>query len=212
MALPPTIPTSFVPHSSSTGVQKFRSDFIGAFALFSYVILGIVFVLALGVFLYGRVLAGQQASKDAALAKATAAIDPATVEGFVRLRNRLNQGETLLGKHVAFSNFFTSLQSILPASVRFSTLHLSLDATGAARVEAVGAAKSFNALAAVSTAFASDGNIKDAIFSKITINKDNTVSFGLSATLNSKLVEFSPNAAVPSALAPSQPAATTSLP
>jgi len=196
MALPPTIPTSFVPHSSGTGVQKFRSDFVGAFAVFSYVILGIVFVIALGVFLYGRVLAGEQAAKDAALAKATASIDQSTVEGFVRLRDRLRQSETLLNKHVAFSNFFALLQTLLPSPVRFSTLHLSVSNAGVSKVEGVGTAKSFNALAAASTAFASDGRIKDAIFSKISINKDNTVSFGLSATLDSKLVAFSPSTAI----------------
>jgi len=202
MALPPTIPTSFVPHSSGTGVQKFRSDFVGAFAVFSYIILGIVFVIALGVFLYGRVLANELSAKDAALAKATASIDPSTVEGFVRLRDRLNQSETLLNKHVAFSNFFALLQTLLPTSVRFSTLHLSITPSGVSKVEGTGIARNFNALAAVSTAFASDGRIKDAIFSKISINKDNTVSFGLSAALDPKLVAFSPSTTIAPVVSP----------
>lgn len=203
MALPPTIPTSFVPHASGTSMQKFRSDFVGAFGVFAYIVLGIVFVIALGVFLYGRVLAGEQSVKDTALAKATEAIDPSTVESFVRLRNRLDQSEILLNKHVAFSNFFALLQTLLPTPVRFSTLHISVDASGVSKVEGTGVAKSFNALAAVSTAFAADGRIKDAIFSKISINKDSSVSFGLSATLDQKLAAFSPSTAISAIPSPS---------
>src|SRR5512133_329160 len=178
MALPPTIPTSFVPHASGAP-QKFRSDFTNAFGIFSYAVLGLLFVGALGVFLYGRVLASDLTAKDAALKTATDAIDQPTVEGFVRLRNRLNQSQTLLNKHAAFSNFFTALKNTLPANVRFTALHITLDSSGVAKIDGAGVAKSFNALAAVSTAFAADGRIKDAIFSKISINKDSSVSFGL---------------------------------
>ena len=75
MDLPPTIPTSFVPQSAAAAARRFRSDFTGAFGYFAYGVLGIVFLLALGVFAYGRILANQQASEDATLAKAEAAID-----------------------------------------------------------------------------------------------------------------------------------------
>ncbi|HQT83026.1 MAG: hypothetical protein B7W98_00855 [Parcubacteria group bacterium 20-58-5] len=192
MDLPPTIPTSFVPQPASAAVRRFRSDFTGAFGYFAYGVLGIVFLLALGVFAYGRILANQQASEDAMLAKAEAAIDPNTVVGFTRLRDRLNFGSTLLSKHVAFSGFFTLLETILPTTVRFTTLHLTLDDKGNASLNGAGIAESFNALAATSAAFAADGHIKDAIFSNITVNKDNTVSFSISAALDPKLITFSP--------------------
>ena len=193
MDLPPTIPTSFVPRSTFTSARrKFRSDFTDVFGLFAYAVLGIVFALALGIFFYGRILAGAQASKDAALAKAEKAIDPATVRGFVQLRDRLTAGQRMLGNHIALSNFFKLVETLLPANVRLSTLHLTLDTTKKVRLEGSGIAKSFNALAAVSNAFAADGRIKEAIFSNIVVNRDSSVSFTLSATLDSKIVAFSP--------------------
>ncbi len=192
MALPPSIPTSFVPHSSSVTPQRFRSDFTGAFASFCYGVLGIVFLLAIGIFFYGRYLSSDQAAKDATLAKQTAAIDRNTVVGFVRLRNRLNLGAKLLDNHVAASGFFAALEQLMPTNVRLTSLHLSVDTTSnTAKIEGQGVAKSFNALAVVSSAFAADGRIKDAIFSKIAINKDSSVSFNLSATLDQKLTTFS---------------------
>lgn len=194
MALPPTIPTSFVPHPSGGATQRLRSDFVGAFPLVAYGLLALVVVLALGVFVYGRVLAAQKDSKDAQLAKAEAAIDPATVESFVRLRDRLTSGQTLLNAHPSYASFFSALETMLPSTVRFTSLHLSMDQTGVVKLDGAGVAKSFNALAATSAAFAKDGRIKNAIFSNISVNRDNSVLFSLTATLDSKLTAFSPTA------------------
>lgn len=191
MALPPTIPTSFVPHSTATP-QKFRSDFTGAFGFFAYAILGIVFLLALGVFLYGQILSADKASKDKKLIAAETEIDSKTVESFVRLRNRLASSKTLLEGHLAFSGFFSSLEKILPNTVRFTELRLSVGQNGVSKIEGGGVAKNFNALAAASAAFSEDGRIKDAIFSNINVNKDNSVSFSLSATLDRDIIVFSP--------------------
>jgi hypothetical protein len=192
MALPPTIPTSFVPHATTGETSRLRSGSIDALSLLAYALFVIVFALALGVFFYGRLLAAEKTAKDAALVKAEQGIELSTVEGFVQLRNRLNFGETLLKKHASFSNFFSTLETLLPSSVRFNTLHLSFDPLGVAKLEGSGTAKSFNALAAASGAFAADGRIKDAIFSKISINKDNTVAFSLSASLDPKILSFAP--------------------
>lgn len=197
MALPPTIPTSFVPHAASASALRPRSGFVGAFGLLSYAVLGIVFVMALAVFLYGRILAASLSSKDSALAAAQANIDPATIENFVRLRDRLASSGVLLERHASFSNFFSTLEKLLPASVRFTSLHVSASDKGAPKIEGTGIAGSFNALAATSNAFATDGRIKDAIFSNISVNRDGSVSFTLSATLDPKLVAFTPSVVPP---------------
>ena len=149
-------------------------------------------MLALGVFFYGRILDGKKVARDAELAHAQKAIDVATIEGFVQLRDRLNSGAVLLANHVAFSNFFKLLETLLPDSARFSSIHLSINDSKKVKLDGSGVARDFNALAAVSTAFAKDGHIKDAIFSSIVVNKDSSVSFTLSATLDPKVIAFSP--------------------
>ncbi|MBU6490655.1 hypothetical protein KGQ25_00610 [Patescibacteria group bacterium] len=199
MALPPTIPTSFVPYSASASARRFRGDYAGAFGFFGYAVLFFVFALAIGVFLYGRVLAATRSAKDAELAKAEAAVDPAVVDGFVRLHNRLSSGQTLLANHIALSGFFNLIEAIIPATVSFTSLHLSFDTSGKMNVEGSGVAKSFNALAVTSTVFAADGRIKNAIFSNIVVRKDNSVSFAFVATLDPKLTAFSPSASVSAA-------------
>jgi Tfp pilus assembly protein PilN len=157
-------------------------------AALSYALLVVAFVLAAGVFLYGQLLASQSEARSTELASAQAAIDATTVENFIRLRDRLSYGKSLLASHTAFSSFFSSLERELPSSVRFTSLSLSAY-EGGARIEGTGVAQSFNALAATSQAFAADGSIKDAVFSNIrTIT--NTVSFSLSARLDKKSIAF----------------------
>lgn len=210
MALLPTIPTSFVPRTPVSDRPHVRVDFASIMGLFSYIIFGVVVLMAIGVFFYGRILAGTIVSKDAALAKAQAAIDPATVESFVKLRDRLTIGQTLLSNHVAPSEFFNALEAVMPATVRFTELHLTVDSTGNAKVDGAGVAKSFNALSAASAAFATDPRIKDVIFSKMTISRvDNSVSFGFSATLDPKLIAFTPDITAASGASAGTTATTT---
>jgi Fe-S-cluster formation regulator IscX/YfhJ len=194
MALLPTIPTSFVPHNAAAPADRRSgtSDLGSVFSFLAYAVLAIVLIGALGVFFYGRVLAMDLSAKDAALVSAEKSIDPTTVSSFVQLHDRLQASETLLGSHIALSGFLAAFGSIVPGTVRFSSLHVTVDTTGATTVNGIGVAKSFNALAVASEAFATDGRIKNVIFSNMSINKDNSISFGFSALLDPSLTAFTP--------------------
>lgn len=196
MALTPTIPTSFVPHQGSGPGRRFQADFGGAFGFFAYGFLILVFALSIGVFFYGRILAASQASKDAALQAAEASIDTGAAERFIRLRDRLSAGKGLLDTHVSLIPFFGVLETLTPSTVRFKTMRLLQDDKGVMNVTGTGVAKSFNSLAVISNELAKDGRVKNAIFSNISVSSTNgSVSFAFSATLDPKLVVFSPEAA-----------------
>lgn len=207
MALPPTIPTSFVPRPGAASIKR-HADLSGAFGFFAYGVLGIAIFLAVGAFIYSSILTAEQKARDDALAKAVTNIDSSTVESFVHLRDRLSSGKKLLDAHPAVSNLFGAVSAILPTTVRFSNLHLKTGDTGAVTIEVSGMAKSFNALAAASDAFAADGRIKDAIFSDIKV-QGNAVTFTLAATLAPTLIAFSPSGA---AAAQATSTATTTAP
>ncbi|HUY62411.1 MAG TPA: hypothetical protein VMV50_01295 [Candidatus Paceibacterota bacterium] len=210
MALIPNIPTSFVPRPDSTSRRRFNTSDLGsALGFVAYGAIGVVLAIAIGLFIYGHILDSVLAGKDVQLANARASIDSAKVESFLRLSDRLKAGEQLLANHIALSGFFDDLDAQLPVSVRISELSVATDDKGAVSVTGAGIAKDFNSLAAVSSALAADGRIKDAIFSDIAVNpQDGSVSFALAAALDPKLVAFSPSSATPAAT----PAATTTLP
>lgn len=184
-----------------------RSSLFSGFPFLCYGLLLFALFLALIVFLYGSMLNSEQLDTDAQLAQAQAQIDPQTIESFIRLRDRLASGTRLLDGHPAFTIFFDALEAQLPATTRFTALHVAFDPNNVAKLEAAGVAKSFNALAATSETFAKDGRIKNAIFSNISVNKDNSVSFSLTASLDPKLTAFT--LAAPRSTTPVQPASTT---
>lgn len=191
MDIPSSIPTSFVPRSSSGDTRKYRAEFGGAYMFLGYGALFIVLLLAGGVFMYDTYLHSKNTELSEKLKKAQESIDINTVKDFVRLRDRLDAGQVLLNEHTSLAGFFSDLESILPSTVRFSSLHLTVDSVQKATMQGSGVAKNFNALAATSKAFAENGKIKGAIFSSIVINRDNSVGFAISADLDPELVTFS---------------------
>lgn len=150
-------------------------------------------VAAGSTFLYEQYLKNASASKAAALRTAEEAINKDTVEEFIRLRDRLATTESLLDEHVALSQFFGILEDLTLESVRFSSLSLAVDEERTASVELEGGARSFNALAAQSAAFAGEKRIKRAIFSEIAVTPSGSVSFTLSAILDPRLVVLDGN-------------------
>lgn len=206
---PTTIPTSFVPKQPvRTGGKATKSG--GNTLLFlSLVILGIAILGSAGVFGYERYLISARDSKSAQVEQAQAAIDSASVEGFVRTRDRFTAAKGLLDSHVAATNFFNLLESLTLQTVRFNSLSFTLTEDRSAEITMGGTARTFNALAAESSVFAGEKRIKRAIFSDIKVNPDKTVSFSLAADLDPKLLALSAEAAP---AVPAAPVATTSVP
>lgn len=203
MAVPPTIPTSFVPHpTSSGGGRRMQSDITGAFTYFSYFIFTFAVFSAFGVFGYDRFLAAREDTKKIELANVQATLDPETVTRVVRLRDRLSLGNSLLNEHVALSNLFHLLETTLPNSVRFLRLSVSIDPEGRATLSAFGVAKNFNALAAASDALAADARIRNAIFSGVRVTTVNAVEFSLSASIDRNLITFNSPAPTPEPVLP----------
>jgi ABC-type multidrug transport system fused ATPase/permease subunit len=199
VALSPSIPTSFVPKQPVTP-GKHRSSGTSVLLIISFIIIGVSIACVAGVFFYSR---------GAELVAAQNNVNPATVASFVRLRDRFTAAETILSQHVALSQFFTVLNNITLQNVSYSSLLVTVADDRTATIELTGEAKDFNTLAAESTAFASETDIKSAIFSDISVDKTtNDVKFTVDAVLQPGLVtESAATAAEPALL----PAPTTSI-
>ena len=118
-------------------------------------------------FAYQKVLESIRDSKAEELAVAEASISRETVDEFLRLQGRLDATEMLLDEHIALSRFFNVLESLTLQTVSFNSLELNVDDMGEIKFTMDGTARSFNALAAQSAAFAAERRIREAIFSDI---------------------------------------------
>lgn len=153
----------------------------------SFVIAGIVILMAVGVFAYEKFLQSEADKKAADLQTAQQNVNQETVAGFLRLKDRLTSAQTILDNHVELSQFFTLLEGLTLNTVRFTALTVTVNSDRGAEIKMSGTAKDFNALAAQSASFATDKRIKQAIFSGITSDK-NGVTFSVVAKLDPKLV------------------------
>lgn len=208
MAVPPTIPTSFVPHTGPE-VRRPMGDVAGALGFFAYFVFALAAFSAVAVFGYERFLAAKRTQTDQELQQAARTLDAQTVSAIVRLRDRLLSAETLLNEHIVLSQFFTALEATLPTNVRFTKIRITVEEDGRTVLSASGISQTFNALAATSDAFAQDGRIKSAIFSGINVLEDKGIVFSLTATLDPKLVAFSGTAFSSEALPPADDNTTT---
>jgi Tfp pilus assembly protein PilN len=211
VAIPPTIPTSFVPKQPVTAPRK-RTSGANPFLALSYIVLAVAIAGATGVFGYQYFLASVAKKKANDVVTAQKQIDQATVTEFIRLRDRFTAAKGILDSHVGLSQFFTDLEGLTLQGVQFNTLKITVTGDHQATISMTGIARSFNTLAAQSSAFASDKRIKRAIFSGIT-SKAGGVAFNLEAQLDPSLVVLStaPAApAVPTLSVPVPPAATGS--
>ena len=145
-------------------------------------------LLAAAVFGYELYLKNARDQKSIGLAEAQKAVNIDTVEEFIRLKNRLNTVQTLLDQHIGLSEFFDTLEARTLQTVRFSGLTVAVEDDRSAEIQMEGVARSFNALAAQSSAIAAEKRIKRAIFSDISVNKNGTVGFTLTATLDARLI------------------------
>lgn len=184
----------------------------------SSVLLGIGALVCAGIFGYEIYLTSARDAKQAELAAAQKAVDIDTVEGFIRLRDRLSATKSILNQHVELSEFFDVLEARTLRTVRFSNLIISVSGDRSAEIQVEGTARSFNALAAQSAAIAAEKRIKRAIFSGISVNDNGTVAFSLTASLDPRIItsgEILPGIsdeepAAPVAPVPSAPASPVS--
>ena len=187
---PTTIPTSFVPKQPVRPGSQFSKSGGNTYLYVAFVILGVAVLASAGVLAYEHFLNSVRDAKAEQVQIAQSQINTDTVEEFIRTRNRFSAAGELLENHVAASNFFTLLETLTLQNVRFDTLSFELTDERFAEIRMDGVARTFNALAAQSSAFAEEKRIKRAIFSDIAVDKGGTVTFALSAELDPRLLAF----------------------
>ncbi|MBI5457794.1 hypothetical protein HY971_03665 [Candidatus Kaiserbacteria bacterium] len=184
---------SFIPHDTSVAPPA-RSSGGGGLSdlllLCAIVLLVASAALAIGVFLYGQYLTTESSAKLSQLERAKAAFQPALVQQFTRLDDRMHAADQILSRHLAPSRFFSALEAATLQTVSFQTLDIQSADSSNLSIAMAGVAQSVNSIALQADLFSKNGVITSPIFSNITRQADG-VHFKLSATVNSAAIRFS---------------------
>lgn len=185
-----------------------------AFVRLGVALLMLSLIVSGAAFGYSYYLKGVRAEKIEALKVEQSKVSDTTVEGFIRLRNRLSVAQDILNNHVMTSQLFDELENRTLADVRFSGFEYDTDPDGTITITMDGTARTFNALAAQSAAFAEEGSrIRRAIFSDISTDDKAGVSFSLTAIVDPALVAIPATVPVGWVVAaPVEPVATSTPP
>ena len=183
--------TSFIPKKPMTIEASETGSGVNIFLLISIFIFIIAVIASAGVYLYQASLV--QGLKDrvdrlAILQKD----DPTTLENIIAFDRQLNLADKLLSQHVAVSPIFAYLGENTAQDVRFKSLIFSYTDPSKVSLKMSGVAKNFNAIAGQSDAFkkSSYSGIINPIFSDFVPTPTGTVSFNLTADLDSDLVNY----------------------
>ena len=186
------VQNTFIPHDVSHPAQAARRQSAGLMdlvMLVSIVLLVASVALAAGVFLYGQYLDTSNKSKVNQLKTAKAQFDPALIQEFSRLDDRMRNADTVLGSHIAPSVFFHMLNANTLSTVSFRFLDFQASSDQGLAVQMKGVARSVNSIALQADFFSKVGIITSPIFSNIDRQPDG-VHFSFSATVDPSAILY----------------------
>ncbi len=111
--------TSFIPKQPITDDAPRHSAGSSLFTLLAFILFMVSIATAGAAFLYNQLLVNTIAKGNTELQRNENAFDPATIQDITRLNDRITAANTLLHNHIAFSNFFGSLEKSTLKNVSF---------------------------------------------------------------------------------------------
>jgi hypothetical protein len=199
--MPPQVPTSFIPKKPLETTGRFKEPGgMGLLFLLSLFIFIASVVGAAGVFGYQTITKNAIASKSDSLQKAEGAFDLSTVQDLIRMDARINSANTLLASHVAPSAIFAFLSQQTLVNVQFTSFTYTLSSDNSATIVLSGIADDFSTVALQSDQFGASKVLKDVIFSNIKNGAGGSVTFSVSATIDSSLINFGKNLGNPNSV------------
>ena len=180
------VPTSFIPQDATVvgGGNRRESGGLNELILLIAIVSFIASVaLAVAAFLYSQYLTTQATSKVAQIQRAKDAFDPALIEQYTRLDDRMNAADLIMSTHIAPTAFFTALNQLTLKTISFQTLSLDTTNLKDINLKAAGVARSVNSIALEADILSKSGIIVNPIFSDINRGTDG-VHFALVAEVN----------------------------
>lgn len=185
--------TSFIPKKpiTSSGPEKEPRSF---FSIIAAVILALAILISIGLFAYKLYLTKQKQSLADSLTLARNTFEKDTISELELYDKRTNAAKKILTNHMVLSPLFSLLGDITIPSVQYTGFQQDNDQNGFL-VTIKGVARDYRSIALQADIFSSvkGRSFKNVLFSNLTKDKDNNVTFDLKFNVDPDLLSYEKN-------------------
>jgi len=181
---------TFIPKKPLSVKEKTRGTGVGLFFGVSLIIFLITIGSSIFLYSYGIFLEKRVENMSASLERAKSAFEPSLIIELKRVNARISATEEILKKHMAFSEFFKTLEENTLKSIRFKQFTYSTNDNGGIDVALNGEASGYSSIALQSDAFGDNKYIKNPIFSNLGLDNFGNVTFNMTASVDPLLVLY----------------------
>ncbi len=186
--------TSFIPKASLTApTQPRRRGAITFLMFFGMVVFFTSVALALGSYVWLKILTNQSKQLASDLAANEKAFEPNTIEEYVRLDSRIDNAKKLIDKHISLSSFLDLLGRETLKTISFADFKYLADPSGDISVEMAGRGASYNSVAFQAKEFGKIVPLKNPVFANLDLDPQGRVIFKLNMDLDPTLISFKDN-------------------
>lgn len=144
-----------------------------------------------GLFVYSKYVTKSNEEKKAKVEAAIKDFEPKLTQELTLIKNRIDVGKTLLDNHKAVSLLFSLLELNTVQVLRFKEVNISyVPESKKIALSMKGEARSYNAIAYQSDVFSKVEQMKNPVFSNLTIDDKGVISFDFSAELDTNSVLY----------------------
>lgn len=173
--------TSFIPKKPIIVNDKPKKESTSIFSVIAIIILVLSVLISGLLFGYKFYLNNQIVELSKQLLQAKDSFEKDTIEELNTFNERTKSAKDILNNHVAFSKVFEVLGKITIPEVQYTKFESQINDKGILVVNVNGLASDYRSIAVQADVFSSSKGsaFKNVLFSNLSKNKDNTISFNL---------------------------------
>ncbi|MDP3988745.1 MAG: hypothetical protein Q8P93_00710 [bacterium] len=181
--------TAFIPQGASVAPRPPRRTF-GVFTAIG-VLIFIASLVGLGAsILYEKQLNEQIVQLDDLIRSSEDAFNRNSLEEIARVDQKISAAREILAKHTSLQLLFDLIDKHTLHTIRFTSFGFEKHPENGYILTLTGVGRDYASIALQSDAFVQTRRLKDVVFSNLRLTQEGTITFGMTATIDEKLLEY----------------------
>jgi len=184
---------TFMPRQTTPGGDAYerRKSPPNFFMLAGVGIFLIVLALGGGLYVYKGVLTSSNEAKRASIQEAIRDFEPELTKELTALKTKIDAGKALIQNHKAFSLLLGLLEMNTAQTVRFNEFSYTAGPDNKISIAMRGEARTYNAIAFQSDVFSKIPQVKNPMFTNLSLDEKGVISFSVAADLDPSVLSYS---------------------